>query len=337
MDSIAIADTPDVRVESFLAEGAPRTLADDVLDGLTRPLKELPPKHLYDARGSELFDAICELPEYYPTRAERAILEARSADLIDHAGATELVELGAGSATKTRLLLDALVTRANGSARYVPFDVSEDAVLALVDALAGEYPGLSLHGVVGDFERHLGGVPAASGPRVVAFLGGTIGNFTPGARRGFLRKLAALLGPDDRLLIGVDLVKDPRVLVAAYDDAAGVTAAFNKNMLEVLNRELGGDFDLEAFDHVALWDTRNEWIEMRLRARWAFTARLEALELDVPFAAGEELRTEVSAKFTRARVERDYAAAGLALDGWYTDPLQRFALTLARPAAPDAA
>ena len=320
------------RVESHLDADAADTLAEDVLDGLTRPFKELPPKHLYDERGSRLFDRICELPEYYPTRTERAILAARAAELAAVTGAAELVELGSGTAAKTRLLLDAMAA-AGTLRRYVPFDVSEVTVRALVDELADEYPGLELHGIAGDFERHLTAIPPPERgvPRVVAFLGGTIGNFPPGARRRFLRAVAALLGPEDHLLLGTDLVKDAEVLEAAYDDAAGVTAAFNLNLLHVLNRELDADFPVERFEHVAFFDPTHEWIEMRLRARRACVVRFAALGLDVPFARAEELRTEISAKFTRARVEADLAAAGLCLTRWLTDPLGLFALSLAAP------
>jgi L-histidine N-alpha-methyltransferase len=303
------------------------TLADDVLDGLTRPFKELPAKHLYDARGSELFEAICDLPEYYPTRTERLILETRGAEILDASGAVELAELGAGSAAKTRVLLDTGRIR-----RYLPFEVSASALEECAEALAIEYPDLDVVAVEGDFEHHLDRIPPAEGPRLLAFLGGTIGNFTPGARRAFLRLLATTLGPDDALLLGTDLVKDIDVLEPAYDDAAGVTAAFNRNVLLVINRELGGDFDPELFDHVAFFDPEHEWIEMRLRARRAHTVHVADLGLDVTFERGEELRTEISAKFRRERLEADFEAAGLRMDGWFTDPRGWFALSLARPA-----
>ena len=313
-------------IESHLTTGAPRTLADDVLDGLTRPFKELPPKHFYDARGSELFEEITRLPEYYPTRAERRILELHAPAIVDDA--VELVELGAGSAVKTRLLLDT-----GGIRRYVPFDVSETALTECADALGLDYPLLTVHGIVGDFERHLDRIgPSVAGePRLLAFLGGTIGNFTPGARRRFLRSLAALLGPEDRLLLGTDLVKDPDVIEAAYDDAQGVTAQFNLNILHVLNRELNADFPVDRFEHVAFFDREHEWIEMRLRATRDMTVRIEALDLDVRFARGEEMRTEISSKFTPERVQADFAASGLELDGWFTDPEELFALSVARP------
>jgi L-histidine Nalpha-methyltransferase len=320
-----------VTVDSRLDAQAERTLAEDVLDGLTRPFKELPPKHFYDAFGSELFERICELPEYYPTRTERAILRSCAGAIASATGAAEVVELGAGYATKTRVLLDAL-TEAGTLARYVPVDVSEATVHACADQLVAEYPGLHVHGLVGDFERHLGHLPEAAGPRLVVFLGGTIGNFLPGARRRFLRDLRTSMAPGDHLLLGTDLVKDPAILERAYDDAAGVTAQFNLNVLRVVNRELGADFDLSAFEHVAFFDRDHEWIEMRLRARSRQTVRVEALGLTVRFARGEELRTEISAKFTAERLEADLRAAGLELSGWFSDPDDLFAVTLSRPA-----
>jgi L-histidine N-alpha-methyltransferase len=312
---------------------ARRTLADDVLDGLTRPAKELPPKHLYDARGSELFDRITELPEYYPTRAERAILEARADDIVATTGARELVELGAGTAAKTRVLLDAMA-RAGTLWRYVPFDVDGGMVRDTAAALAEEYPGLEVDGITGDFEHDLAEIPPPQpgAPRIVAFLGGTIGNFAPGSRRRFLRELGARLDDDSFLLLGTDLVKDPAVLEAAYDDSQGVTAEFNLNMLRVLNRELDADFDVGNFEHVAFYDEAREWIEMRLRARRAHAVRVAAIDLDVEFDRGEELRTEISAKFTPERVRGDLAAAGLELVEWMTDPEGLFALSLSRTA-----
>jgi L-histidine N-alpha-methyltransferase len=320
-----------VVVESHLASGEHRTLADDVLDGLTKPFKELPPKHFYDARGAELFDRICELPEYYPTRCERAILEADSAAIVRRTGAAELVELGSGTAAKTRLLLHAM-DEAGTLDRYVPIDVTESMVRTCADELVDEFDTLRVHGIVGDFERHLGHVPEPTqrGPRIVAFLGGTIGNFTPGTRRRFLRSLRALLGEDGYLLIGTDLVKDPRILEAAYDDSEGLTAEFNRNVLHVLNRELDADFVPESFDHVAFFDRDREWIEMRLRAQRPQRVHVGALGLRVAFAAGEELRTEISAKFTRERIEGDLSAAGMELVKQFTDPDGLFALNLAQ-------
>jgi L-histidine Nalpha-methyltransferase len=327
------ADEPlldaDVVIESHLDGGQERSLADDVLDGLTQPFKELPPKHFYDARGAELFDRICELPEYYPTRTERAILLESADEIAELTQATELVELGSGTAAKTRVLLDAL-HGAGTLRRYVPLDVTESMVRECASDLVSEYPGLAVHGVIGDFERHLDRVPEAVGPRIVAFLGGTIGNFPPGSRRRFLRSIARLLGPEDHLLMGTDLVKDASVLVAAYDDSQGVTAEFNRNLLVVLNRELGADFEPRDFEHVAIFDEENEWIEMRLRARRELTANVVALDLAVHFDEGEEMRTEISAKFTPERVEGDLAAAGLELTRWLSDADGHFALSLSR-------
>jgi len=319
-----------ITIDSYLHEGQERSLADDVLDGLTRPFKELPPKHFYDARGAELFDQICELPEYYPTRTERSILKAAAEQLASATLAEELVELGSGTAAKTRVLLDAL-HRAGTLKLYIPVDVTESMVRDCAQELTEEFPGLRVHGVIGDFERHLDRVPEAEGARVVVFLGGTIGNFPPGSRRRFLREIAKLLGPEDHLLMGTDLVKDPKVLTQAYDDAQGVTAEFNRNLLRVLNRELQADFDPEDFEHVALFNREHEWIEMRLRARRAHTNTVRDLGLSVRFEEGEEMRTEISAKFTQERVEDDLAAAGLEIVSWLTDPEQLFALTLSRP------
>jgi L-histidine Nalpha-methyltransferase len=318
-----------VSVRSCLDEA---TLGDDVLDGLTRPFKELPPKHFYDAAGAELFDRICELPEYYPTRAERAILSERSGAIAALTGAAELVELGSGTAAKSRLLLSALAG-AGTLRRYVPVDVTEGMVRATGAALVKEYPGLEVHGIVGDFERHLEQVPVPAGSRIVAFLGGTIGNFTPGSRRRFLRRLRTLVGGDGALLVGVDLVKDPALVEAAYNDTAGVTAAFNRNVLRVVNRELGADFEPERFEHVAFYDREHEWIEMRLRAQTRMTVEIAELGLTVEFAEHEELRTEISAKFTPRRLAADLGAARLEAVELFTDPDRLFGLVLARPAA----
>jgi L-histidine N-alpha-methyltransferase len=323
-----------VTIESFLEKEDERVLANDVLDGLTRPFKELPPKHFYDSRGSELFEQICELPEYYPTRTELAILTERADEIVARSGAATLVELGSGAAEKARILLDAM-ERAGTLQRYVPLDVSERVVKESAHQLTDEYDGLEVHGLIGDFERHLVHVPEwGDEPRLVAFLGGTIGNFPPGTRRTLLRKISNLLGPDDRMLLGTDLVKDPGVLEAAYDDPAGVTAEFNLNVLHVINRELGANFPTEQFEHVAFFDRKHEWIEMRLRAQEACCVEIGDLGMSVEFEAGEELRTEISAKFTRARLEADFAAAGLVLDDWFTDEDELFALSLAARSQP---
>nr|WP_197973024.1 L-histidine N(alpha)-methyltransferase [Streptomyces gossypiisoli] len=298
-------------------------LRADVLKGLTSSPKTLPPKWFYDAHGSDLFEQITELPEYYPTRAEREILVARAAEIAAATGARTLVELGSGSSEKTRHLLDALT----GLHTYVPVDVSDSALTQAGHALLAERPGLNVHALIADFTVALE-LPDTPGPRLVAFLGGTIGNLLPDERATFLAAVRALLSPGDALLLGTDLVKDEQVLVRAYDDAAGVTAAFNKNVLSVVNRELDADFDPGAFDHVALWDAGNEWIEMRLRSRVAQTVKIPSLDLAVDFAAGEELHTEVSAKFRKDRVRAELAAAGLELARWWTDGEGRFALSL---------
>ncbi|MFC9282672.1 L-histidine N(alpha)-methyltransferase [Streptomyces collinus] len=313
-----------LRVTRTLPEDATgAALRADVLSGLTDHPRTLPPKWFYDAVGSELFERITELPEYYPTRAEREILADRSGEIAAASGARTLVELGSGSSEKTRFLIDALTSlRA-----YVPVDVSESALTQAGRALIEERPGLDVHALIADFTAPLE-LPATPGPRLVAFLGGTIGNLLPAEREKFLASVRALLAPGDGLLLGTDLVKDERTLVRAYDDAAGVTAAFDKNVLAVVNRELGADFDPDAFDHVALWDAEREWIEMRLRSRTAQTVKVPALDLAVHFAAGEDLRTEVSAKFRREGVSAELAASGLELTHWWTDAAGRFALSL---------
>lgn len=307
---------------------ADRSLREDARLGLTSSPKWLPPKWFYDARGSDLFEEITRLPEYYPTRAERSILSARAGDIARRTGAHTLVELGSGSSEKTRILLDAL--QAEGTLRaFVPVDVSETALRDAVATLHTDYPMLAIHGVVGDFTEHLGRIPGQT-PRLVAFLGGTIGNLFPDERAAFLGELRATLVRGDWFLLGADLVKDPDVLVPAYDDAAGVTAEFNRNVLAVVNRELGGDFDVKNYEHVAIWDPENEWIEMRLRSTAAAQVTLSELDLDIVLEPGEEIRTEISAKFRREGIERELATAGFSLDSWWTDTKGRFALSLAR-------
>jgi L-histidine Nalpha-methyltransferase len=312
----------------FLAEA----LRADALTGLTSQPKSLPPKWFYDAQGSALFEKITELPEYYPTRAEREILHATATEIAERTRARTLVELGSGSSEKTRLLLDAL--RSAGTLRcYVPVDVSEPALVAAGDALSAEYPGLEVRAVASDFEEHLG-FPAegeAPAPRLVAFLGSTIGNLLPGQRADFLARVRAGMRACDSFLLGTDLVKDPVALVAAYDDDSGITAEFNKNVLAVLNAELGADFDRDAFEHVAVWDADAEWIEMRLRSLADQRVHLPAIGLTVRFAAGEEMRTEVSAKFRRSGVAAEMASAGFRMLSWWTDSAARFGLSLSVP------
>ncbi|KAB1152362.1 L-histidine N(alpha)-methyltransferase [Micromonospora sp. AMSO12t] len=303
-----------------------RSLREDVRTGLTADEKWLPPKWFYDARGSELFEEITRLPEYYPTRAERAVLAERAATIAELTGAKTLIELGSGSSEKTRLLLDAF-TRRGGLGTFVPLDVSVSALRQSTAEIAADYPGLRVRGIVGDFTRHLDRLPTG-GRRLVLFLGGTIGNLLPVERARFLAAMRAALEPGDWLLIGTDLVKDPAVVVPAYDDSAGVTAEFNRNVLRVVNRELGADFDPAGFAHVALWDAEREWIEMRLRARRPM--RVRVLDLAVTFAEGEELRTEVSAKFRPEGIAAELGSAGFAAHDFWTDPAGLFGVTLAR-------
>ena len=302
-------------------------LAADVAAGLLRVPKELPPKWFYDERGSTLFDEITRLPEYYPTRTERAILEERSGEIADLTGADTVVELGSGTSEKTRLLLGAC-ERSGRLRRFVPFDVSEATLRSAAVALAAEHPDIEVHAVVGDFEHHLGAIPAG-GRRLVAFLGGTIGNLEPKQRAQFLGDLAQTLRPGDSLLLGTDLVKDRGRLEAAYDDSAGVTARFNLNVLTVMNRELKADFTTDRFTHVARFDPTEEWMEMLLRSTIPQRVRVVDLDLEVAFGEGEEMRTEISAKFRREGVESELAGAGLSLAHWWTDPAADFALSLA--------
>ncbi len=320
---------PQITIEVHLDAGAAANMARDIRLGLSARFKELSPKYFYDERGSQLFERITELEEYYPTRTERLILASDSAEIIAAAGEpATLVELGSGSASKTRHLLSAM--RGLGClSTYVPVDISEEITQETAAALVREYPGLEIHALVCDFEHHLERIPERDGGRLIAFLGGTIGNLYPDARREFLARIAAMLGGGDRLLLGTDLVKERVRLEAAYDDPGGVTAEFNKNVLLVLNRELGADFDPEAFAHVARYDAEEGRMDIRLRSRGDQRVRLDGLDLEVAFAAGEEMRTEISSKFTRPGLERIYAEAGLRLDAWFTDPAADYALSLA--------
>ncbi|HEY8454426.1 MAG TPA: L-histidine N(alpha)-methyltransferase [Actinopolymorphaceae bacterium] len=307
-----------------------KNLAHDVEYGLCQQPKVLPPKYFYDARGSELFEEITKLPEYYLTRAEEAILVRYADEIVGMAGTDTLLELGSGSSTKTRLLLDAL--RATGRLRhYIPVDVSESALTAAMRRLGKDYPELFMHGIVADYERHLHLLPQI-GSRLIAFLGSTIGNLEPHQRAQFLAALRAGMRDGDRLLLGTDLVKSPARLLEAYDDAAGITAEFNRNVLYVLNRRLGADFVPSAFEHVAMWNLHQEWVEMRLRSTCQQQVRIDALGLTVTFHTGEQLRTEVSAKFRPESVARELAEAGFSVQAWWTDPRNDFALTLAAPA-----
>jgi L-histidine N-alpha-methyltransferase len=309
------------------ADSANRALRRDVLHGLARSPKSLPPKWFYDEVGSELFDQITRLSEYYPTRTEAQILRARAAEVAALTGADTLVELGSGTSEKTRMLLDAL--RDHGTLRrFIPVDVDAGILETTGAAIQDEYPGIAVDAVCGDFEEHLAEIPGG-GRRLVVFLGSTIGNLTPEPRARFLSKLATVLAPGDHLLLGTDLVKEADRLVRAYDDSAGVTAAFNRNVLAVINRELGADFDVEAFDHVARWNPAEERIEMWLRATSAQRVRIAAVDLTVDFSAGEEMLTEVSCKFRPDGVTAELAAAGLGQIHWWTDEAGDFGLSLA--------
>ena len=309
------------------ADSAYHALRRDVFDGLQNTPKSLPPKWFYDSVGSELFDQITRLPEYYPTRAEAEILRGRSGEIAAASEADTLVELGSGTSEKTRMLLDAL--RGRGSLhRFVPFDVDASVLSTTATAIQYEYPGVEIKAVCGDFEEHLTEIPSG-GRRLFVFLGSTIGNLTPEPRAEFLATLSTVMRPGDSLLLGTDLVKDTGRLVRAYDDAAGVTAQFNRNVLAVINRELNADFDVEAYRHVARWNAGEERIEMWLRAESRQRVRINALELTVDFAAGEEMLTEVSCKFHPHGVSAELAAAGLRRVQWWTDSAGDFGLSLA--------
>ena len=315
-------------IDLHLAPGDLRAAMEtDVRAGLQATPKSLPPVYFYDDRGSRLFDQITRLPEYYPTRAERAILEAHAKDMVESAGADVLVELGAGTCDKSRVLLDAM--QACGRlGTYRPLDVSDTTLWEAATALAAEYPGLAVRAVVGDFHHHLGDL-GHDDRRLIAFLGGTIGNFEPVQRAGFLTRLVASMRPGDRFLLGTDLVKDRARLVAAYDDAAGVTAEFNRNVLHVLNRELGADFDPDRFAHVARWNEEDHRIEMWLRSLDGGRVRVADLDIEVDFAPGEEMLTEISTKFTPSSLAAELAAAGLEVEASWPSPGDEFLMTMA--------
>jgi L-histidine Nalpha-methyltransferase len=320
-----------ITIDVHLPPGGPLSgMAADVRAGLTKPFKELSPRYFYDEHGSELFERITELPEYYPTRCERKILEVHSPEICAAAGGpATLIELGSGAATKTRVLLDAM-RDAGCLEAYAPVDISEQITRSTAEAIAAEYD-ITVHGLVCDFERDLERIPLG-GPRVIALLGGTIGNFEPAQRASFLARVANLLGDDDHFLLGTDLVKETAKLEAAYNDSAGVTADFNKNVLAVLNDRLGCDFDLDNFEHVAFWDADNLWMDIRLRSLARQMVNISALEMQVAFDRGEEMRTEISTKFAREGLAGIYAESGLEMVGWWTDPDELYGLSLARPA-----
>jgi L-histidine N-alpha-methyltransferase len=322
----------NVHIDVYLtAEDRLDALRSDVHQGLTSTPKELPPKWFYDERGSALFAEITRLPEYYLTSRERSILAEHAGEIARLTRANTLVEPGSGSSEKTRLLLDAMV-QAGHLRRFVPFDVSEEALRKAAAAVADEYPDIEVHGVVGDFEHHLRRLPEGH-RRLFAFLGSSIGNLTGNARARFLEGLHALLGPGEALLLGADLVKETRRLELAYNDSRGVTATFNRNVLHVINDTLGGNFAVEQFSHVARWDPEQEWIEMLLRSDVDQVVRVADLDLEVGFAKGEEMRTEISDKFRRDALTEELGAAGFELSQWWDDPAGDFALSLSFSAA----
>ncbi len=318
-------EAPNVTISHGAGADAADTIARDVARGLALEPRQLSPKHLYDPRGSELYEQITTVAEYYPARCEREILNRRAPELTT--GARELVELGSGMASKTRALLYAMAG-SGALERYVPFDVDESVVLACAEELTDAYPGLAVHGVVGDFESDLALIPQGQ-HRVFAFLGGTIGNLHAVQRATFLAAVADLMGPTDALLLGTDLIKDRATLEAAYDDAEGVTAAFNLNVLDVINRRLGADFDPAGFQHRSVWVEDQARIEMRLRALRHMIVTVADLDMTVDFAEGEEMRTEISCKFTPRDVEVAFAEAGLRMEAFHTDSAGMFALSRA--------
>ncbi len=321
--------TPTLEVYLTPAESVD-ALRAEAREGLSATPKWLSPKWFYDARGSELFEEITALPEYYPTRTERGLLTQYADEIAALTEPEILIELGSGSSEKTRLLLDAMTTR--GTLRmYVPQDVSVTALEGAARQVGAEFPGIDVLGVVSDFTGSLHHLPGG-GRRAVAFLGGTLGNLVPAERAEFLSGIAAVLAPGENLILGVGLVIDPAVLVPAYDDAAGVTAQFNLNVLAVLNKQLGANFPLEDFRHVALWDAENQWIEMRLEALRELSVHIDDLDLEITFAAGEQLRTEISAKFTEDGIAAELASAGFGVRKVWTDQDQRFALLCAQRA-----
>jgi L-histidine Nalpha-methyltransferase len=317
-----------VRVD-VLGDGADDRASrhEATLRRLQGDVKELPAVWLYDERGSRLYKEITRLPEYYLPRREGEILRARAAGIAGRTQARTLVELGAGPAKNIRLLLDALDS-AGTLERFVPLDVSEQTLRASAQKITAAYPSVSVHAIVGDFERHLGALPAG-GRRLVAFLGSTIGNLYPEQRGRLLGTVGSMLAQDDAFLVGVDLVKDVARLEAAYNDTRGVTEAFVRNALTAVNRELKATFDQRRFVYEARWDPEHEWMDIRLRARQAHTVSIPRLETDVAFDEHEPLRVEISSKFRREQFEQEAAQARLRVESWWTDRASDFAVALA--------
>jgi len=317
------------RLTTAAARPNPRMLAE-VAAGLSAPQKELPPKYFYDHRGSELFEEITRLPEYYLTRAERALLEDWMPQLVPALGTRTLVELGAGSAEKSRIILEAM--RAAGTADlYVPIDVSAAFLRETADRLRSQYPGLVVTPGVADISEELNVPRGLASPVLFAFLGSTIGNFHPSAAIGLLARVRAIMWASDRFLLGADLRKDIGLIEAAYNDTRGITAEFNRNMLRVLNHELGADFDVSAFTHHAFYQREAHRIEMHLVSSRAQTIDIPGIG-EVRFARGESIRTEISCKYDIPSLASLFSAAGLRLESWQTDPEHRFALVVGGPA-----
>ena len=312
----------------IITPATPEVLLREIREALTSSPREIHARYFYDDHGSRLFEKITELPEYYQTRTEEKILRTIAHRLIEQTGAEELIELGSGAATKTRILLDAM-RDAKKLRRYVPFDVSEGIVRRVGGELLEEYPGLSIHAVIADFTRHLDGIPEGRN-RLCIFLGGTIGNFKPDLAVRFLNELEEELSPGDHFLLGTDLIKDVRILEAAYNDSKGVTAEFNRNSLNVLNRFLDSDFDPGSFEHHAFYNRDEDRIEMWLRSVKEQRVELPKIDLELALDRGEEIRTEISRKFSRGKVESLLNATGFELENFWTDPDELFALSLAR-------
>lgn len=325
-----VAQAQPWRLDCHVAAGDDAAPADELRRALTAARPWIPARWFYDDAGCELFVRITGLDEYYQTRTEQALLDEHMGALVRAHGTTELVEIGSGAARKTRAILDAMES-AGTLRRFIPFDISPGAIAASAADIATAYPGVRVHGVAGDFSRHLSRIPRrpADGRRMVAFLGGTIGNLDPPRRRTMMRRLARLLRPGDCLLMGTDLAHDPDVLVRAYDDAQGVTAAFNRNIIRHINHAYAGDADPEHFAHVARWNARASRIEMHLRARRDIEWNIAGLGIVVPIEAGATIRTEISCKFTPDSARAMYEDAGLSLAAWHEDPLGRYALSVA--------
>ncbi len=323
--------TTEIAVRNWLKTDERGSMAQDVRMGLTAAQKYLPSKYFYDARGSELFEAICHLPEYYPTRIELRLLRAHALDIVREFQWGDLVELGSGANWKIRTLLDALGPRRRSNVRYVPVDVSDAALMVSAQELLKAYPELEVNGIVGDFTRDLHGIQS-SRPKLVLFFGSTIGNLDKQESRTFLTAVAEILNPDDRFILGLDMIKDTEVLEAAYNDSRGITAEFNKNILLVLNRELGADFDTDDFDHVAFFNPEKGQMEMHLAARRDISVIVQQLDLTIHLRKGETIRTEICRKFSQSSTRQMLRRSGLEVKRWFSDAEEWFSVAeIVRP------